>query len=60
MNQLYNVYHVNLFLGDQMKVGTMFNGEIIVNLFRDKFDSIHGVPHDHLVVVTRTRGMDMI
>ncbi len=59
MEPLYKVYHVNGYLYDHIRLGTMFDGDIVVNKFSEEFDTIHSVPHIHWVIVTRTRGMDV-
>ena len=59
MAPLYKTYHMPSAYSNWLQCGNLFNGEIIVALVDDKFDTIHSVPLRHCVVLTRTRGMDV-
>ena len=59
MNPLYKTYHMPSAYSNWLRCGNLFNGEIIVDLVADKFDTIHGVTIYHCVVLTRTRGKDV-
>ena len=60
MEPLYKTYHMPAADASWLRCGNLFNGELIVALVDDAFDTLHSVPIYHCVVLTRTRGMDVI